>query len=421
MDHSRLLEKIRSKKARIGVIGLGYVGLPLAILAAKQGFYVTGFGRSKENVDKLLRGETRVDTTDKEILKNVLASKKFKPQQLSVKELQNQDIIIICVPTPITRAKSPDLTAIKHVAGELSKAKLTNQLIINESTVAPGTTRELFDGLSDYLACSPERIDPGNHDKNVANIAKIVGGKDSHSLALAQLFYKQILSANVVSVPDLETAEMAKMLENTYRAVNIALINEVALLCEKLGIDVLEVIRAASTKWSFQAHFPGIGVGGHCIPVDPYYLVDLSQKKKISMTVVASALQRNSDMPRALFEKVKAVYKKGMSLVVYGITYKKDVADLRESPVLVFCEHLTNASIPFGVFDPLVDKLHLQSLGLNVAKSEHADIFVVGTDHSQLVHDQKIFISSKTIVIDGRNAFAAKTGSRVIGVGRAFL
>ena len=418
MNFPTLSEKIKNKNARVGIIGMGYVGLPLAILAASKGYAVTGLVRTTTKAQQLQKGSSSVDTIDKSELLEVLSNKKLIPTVLSSKELKNQDIIIICVPTPITHAKKPDLTSMKSVAKELGKANLTDCLVINESSVAPGTTRELFDNISTFLACSPERVDPGNHDKNVANIAKIVGGIDSQSLVLAQRFYKQILSANIVGVSNLETAEMAKMLENTYRAVNISLINEIALLCERIGIDVLEVIRAASTKWSFQAHYPGIGVGGHCIPVDPYYLLELAKINNTPMTVTRAALERNNDMPQSLYEKLRRVYKKGMSIVVYGITYKKDIADLRESPVLEFCSILEHNSIPFDVYDPLLSKSQISALGLRVAKYAHVDIFVVGTDHSQLDNDQKFFISKSTIVIDGRNAFIKKVGLRVIGVGR---
>ena len=212
---------------------------------------------------------------------------------------------------------------------------------------------------------------------------------------------------------------MAKMLENTYRAVNIGLINEVALLCETLGIDILEVIAAASTKWSFQPHFPGIGVGGHCIPVDPYYLVDLASRKNSPMTVVPAALSRNSNMPRSLFAKLKDVYKKGMKIVVYGLSYKKNIADIRESPVVEFCKLLSAASIPFSVYDPHLKSERITALGFTVAVPQAVDIFVVGTDHSNLKSDHKIFVTNKTVVIDGRNAFVKPVGKMVIGVGRS--
>lgn len=419
MNQASLSDKIRLKKARIGVIGLGYVGLPLATLLAQKGFKVTGFLRSQKKVEEFASLKTLIDTVDRRLFKKVIQQKKLVPAVLSPSTLAGQDIVIICVPTPITHDKKPDLSAMKSVASVLRRLDLSGKLVINESTVAPGTTKELFGNLTrqGFLACSPERVDPGNREKSIETISKLVGGRDKKSTRLAANLYRQIIK-EVVTVSSMEVAEMAKMLENTYRAVNIALANEFALLCEKVGIDILEVIQAASTKWSYQAHFPGIGVGGHCIPVDPYYLVDLANKVKSSMTVVPAALRRNNDMAHVVFEKVKSVYKRGMTIVVYGLTYKRGVDDTRESPVIAFCELLKSASIPFTVYDPIVGK-DFDSLGLTRAKRIYADIFVVGTDHPQIEKDQKDFVSSKTIVIDGRNAITAKIGSRVIGVGRA--
>lgn len=416
------LSNINSKLVKVGIIGVGYVGLPLAVLASQKGFTVYGFVRDDSKLASLKKGITDVDTVSKKDLKESLHTKKFIPKKLSPKALSEVDIIIVCVPTPITHSKKPDLSAISEVRDILKKVDLKNKLIINESTVAPGTTEELFGSLTKYgyVASSPERVDPGNKEKIVENISKVVGGKDEASLAIASAFYTAILNAPIVAVSSMATAEMTKMLENTYRAVNIALVNEIAIFSEALGIDVVEVIRAASSKWSFHPHYPGIGVGGHCIPVDPYYIVDLAVKHKTPLGVVSAALKRNEMMPTLVLKKLLAWYKPGMSVLLYGLTYKKDIGDIRESPSLVFCNLLKMHNIPFRVYDPYVSDEVLKKLSLQKGKKEQVDIFVIGTDHTLLSEDKKYFISHSTVVVDGRNALMKKFGSRVIGIGRSF-
>lgn len=396
-----LLAKINSKKAKIGVIGMGYVGLPLALLLAKKGFSVTGFVRNekrKRDFNKVFKGVEAITSP----------------------ALAKQDIIIICVPTPIDKNKNPDLTDLTEVANQLSKINITGKLLINESTVAPFMTRKLFTRFSGkyFLTCSPERIDPGNRDKTTEYIPKVIGGIDKASLELGIALYKTILKGEIVPVASLETAEMAKMLENTYRTVNIALINEFAKLAENCEIDILEVIKAAKTKWSFQAHYPGIGVGGHCIPVDPYYVVALAKDRGVSLPVTQTALSENEEMPRFVAEKISKNYKSGMKVLVYGITYKKDVADLRESPVLVFCEYLKKKKIEFTVYDPLINRGEIRKQNLIPGILKFTDILVVGTDHSTLQDDYKKVVGENTIVIDGRNFFKKKVGKKVLGVGR---
>lgn len=423
MNFHEILRDISTKNASVGIIGQGYVGLPLSILASRRGYKVTGFLRTAQKAKLLAGGETDVDTIHPDVLKQVLADTSFTPTQISREKIEKQDVIIICVPTPITQTNKPDLTAVKSVASMLSTVNLSGKLIINESTVAPGTTRDLFSFLKkdSFLACSPERVDPGNQEKPLVKIAKVVAGRDPESLKLATAFYKNLLDADVIGVSSFEIAEMAKMLENTYRAVNIALVNEIAMLCEALGIDVLEVIDAASSKWSFHAHFPGIGVGGHCIPVDPYYILELAKVKKSPMTVVPAALSRNRRMPHYVFDKLKREYRKGMSVVVYGLSYKRDVSDIRESPSLQLCKILKNASIPFRVYDPHFTDRQIKTLGFTKARRGPVDILIVGTDHKQLTGDSRIFVSKNTVVIDGRNIFKKKIGAKILGVGRTLV
>lgn len=404
-EYKILLEKIKNKSAKVGVIGLGYVGLPLAVLFATKGFRVTGFVRKKEKLNSL-----------KEIIKN----KSLDIKVTNPIDLQAQDVIIVCVPTPVDKEKKPDLTDLITVSKELSKLNLSGKLIINESTVAPFTTREIFGKITKncFLACSPERVDPGNETKTTENIKKVIGGKDRESLILGKFLYEQILKSGVVEVGSLEAAEMTKMLENTYRAVNIALINEFAKLAEACGLDILEIIAAAKTKWSFQAHYPGIGVGGHCIPVDPYYLLELAKKYKVEMKVVKNGLLENEGMPQFLAEKVKNNYKKGMRVLVYGLTYKKDIDDVRESPVIILCRLLKKLGINFTVFDSLLGEKKIKELGFKPGILEITDIFIVGTDHSRLTKDYQKAIREKTLIIDGRNFFVSCKGKKVLGVGR---
>ncbi len=417
-NHTHLLRKIQQKKAKIAIIGLGYVGLPLAILFVRKEFSVFGYSRTEEKVKLLTAGTSGLIGFDNE-LKRVIRLKKFSVDIITSKKLQDNDIFIVCVPTPITKEKKPDLSSLKNVAKQLSKINLENKLIINESTVAPFTTKNIFGTLKGnyFLACSPERIDPGSN-KSVENITKVIGGRDSKSLELGLALYLHVLKKDLIAVKSMEIAEMSKMLENAYRAVNIGLVNEFARLADAINIDILDVISVAKTKWNFYPHYPGIGVGGHCIPVDPYYVLTLASKKGIDMKIVKTGLKENEYMPKYVAEKVLKNYKKGMHVLVYGLTYKKNVSDLRESPVIDFCRILKQKNVNFTVFDPLLSKKDIQRLGFNLGKLEAVDIFIVGTDHKNLTSDSKLAIKNNTIIIDGRNFFNDRVGKKVLGVGR---
>lgn len=419
-----LLRKIKTKHVRIGVIGLGYVGLPLAVLFAKRGYPVTGFLRDKKKIAILERGRNYLDDDSiQKDLDSVCKSKKLSFKLIKKSDLEIQDVLIICVPTPVDEQKKPDITALNAVASLISTLNLDGKLIVNESTVAPGMTRQILDHFTGeyFLVCSPERVDPGNKTKVVATIPKVIGGRDRESQSLGVALYESVLSERVVAVKTLETAETVKMLENTYRAVNIALVNEFALLCEKNGVDILEVINAAKTKWSFQPHYPGLGVGGHCIPVDPYYLLSYAASIGTTMPVVSESLKRNELMVKHMMGKLMSVYHKGDRVLIYGLTYKKDVKDVRESPALALCKLLKENGIPFDVYDPLLTSAEHFMLGFTKTKLRRVDILVVGTDHALLQKDYTRFVDADTIVIDGRNYFNRKIGRGVIGIGRSFV
>lgn len=423
MSISALALLIKSKKASIGVIGLGYVGLPLAVLFAKKGFRVTGFARDSKKIELLKSGISGIESVEVRDLAELVKKEKLRISHIDSDEFELQDIYFVCVPTPVDEQKKPDLSAVRDVARRLSLVPLEGKLIINESTVAPGTTREEFGDFGGhyYLACSPERIDPGNRDKTVATIAKVVGGIDRESTKITEMLYRMALDAPVVTVSSPEAAEMVKMLENTYRAVNIALVNEFALLAEKNGLDILEVIEAAKTKWSFHPHYPSVGVGGHCIPVDPWYLVEYGKKKKLKLPLIVQGLKGNDAMTAHVAQKITSLYRKGMSVVMYGLTYKKNVKDIRESPSIRLAKLLKKRNVPFSVYDPLFTEEEIRRLGFVPAKTQRMDIVIIATDHDALKNDYKTFIGAKTIVIDGRNFFHKKVGKVVYGVGRTLL
>lgn len=423
MNSGDLLEKIKNKKAKVSVIGLGYVGLPLAVLIASKGFQVMGLVRREETAEKLNIGQHHL--LEKKLdgeLHRVVQNGMFKAYQTNTQTLQESDIIIICVPTPVDKNKKPNIDDLKTIASMLSSLDLSGKLIINESTVSPFMTREILGNLGkDYfLVCSPERIDPGNKDKTTENIPKVMGGLTNEDVNLGKAFYDLILKEKVVTVESLEAAEMAKMLENTYRAVNIALINEFAKLADLCGIDILDVIKAASTKWSYSPHYPSIGVGGHCIPVDPYYILELADSKKLKMNLVKEALEENEKMPSYVLDLILKHYRKQMKVIVYGITYKKNVSDIRESPVIELCNLLKKHEIIFSIYDPFVPKERIEKLGFESSSLEECDIFVIGTDHAVLEEDYKKAVGPKTIVIDGRNFFDKKVGKIVLGIGRSY-
>ncbi len=422
---SDLKNKIKSKKATIAVIGLGYVGLPLAVEFARGGFKVLGVEIDSDKVASIKRGNSYILDVDTEDLKNVVASSRFIPT-MDYSQIKKADAIIICVPTPLRKTGEPDLSFVLSASSEIKNYLSKGKIIILESTTYPGTTEEIIlpllqsknlkVGKDFYLAFSPERVDPGNQQFKTRNIPKVIGGVTKKCAKMAGLLYSQIVE-KVILVSSPRVAEMVKLLENSFRSVNIALANETALICNKLGIDVWEVISAASTKpFGFMPFFPGPGIGGHCIPSDPMYLVWKARLSGYEPRLIKTAQEINSYMPHYVIDKLISALNfrektvKGAKVLVVGITYKPDVNDLRESPALEIMEELLNKGASLRYFDPYVPELKLgnrkfKSLRLNPAKIKDFDCVLIVTNHKKI--DYSMFKDCR-LIIDTRNAIPWK-------------
>jgi UDP-N-acetyl-D-glucosamine dehydrogenase len=419
-----LLESIRTRSARIGVIGLGYVGLPLVLLFEEAGFPVIGFDVDTKKTEMLNRGETYIRHIGRERIakafarENVFATADFD-------RLAECDVIIICVPTPLGPHREPDLRYIRTTAEEIALRLRPGQVVVLESTTYPGTTREelltrfeardLVCGRDYFLAFSPEREDPGNERFNTRNIPKVVGGIDAPSLRVATAVYGAIVD-RVVPVSSTEVAESAKLLENIFRAVNIALVNEMKVVFERMGIDVWEVIEAAKTKpFGFMPFYPGPGLGGHCIPLDPFYLTWKAAEYGTWARFIELAGEINTSMPRYVVDRtVEAVNKHGKSIVgatvlVMGLSYKPDIDDDRESPSFELIEMLQERGAVVAYCDPFVPRarrgrkhdLGLQSIPCTAEAIGAYDAVVVSTPHAQF--RGRALWSKVRLAIDTRN------------------
>jgi UDP-N-acetyl-D-glucosamine dehydrogenase len=423
--YALLLRRIADKQARVGIIGLGYVGLPLAQAFANNGFKVLGFDVDRRKVEALARGESYIEHIPAAVVRTMLNQGFSATDQFS--RLAEPDAVIICVPTPLTEAREPDLTYIENTARAIAKTLRPSQLVVLESTTYPGTTRDvvlpilaqggLKVGRDFFLAFSPEREDPGNPQFSAPTIPKVVGGLDPQALELAARLYGHVV-VKVVRVGSPEVAEACKILENTYRAINIALVNELKVLFERMGIDVWEVIEAAKTKpFGFQAFYPGPGLGGHCIPIDPFYLTWVARKFGLTTRFIELAGEVNTSMPHyvvdrladALNERGKPV--KGSSVAILGMAYKKDVDDSRESPGLEILELLLKKGARASYNDPHVARLpksrrysHLEfaSQALTPEYLRGQDAVLIVTDHS--AYDWNMVVENAPLVIDTRNA-----------------
>ncbi|MDO8785534.1 MAG: nucleotide sugar dehydrogenase [Syntrophales bacterium] len=423
---SILLNKIRCKQAKIGVIGLGYVGLPLLISFCKAGFPVTGFDVDQGKVDLLLQGRSYIKHIDLSPLSSAPVS--FTPTT-DFSQLTDSDCILICVPTPLNKYREPDMSYIFNTTETIAQYLRKGHLVILESTTYPGTTDEdmrrileksgLKAGQDFYLAFSPEREDPNNKDFSTSTIPKVVGGYSPQCLTVAKALYDTIV-LKTVPVSSTKTAEATKLLENIYRAVNIAMVNELKILFDKMGIDIWEVIEAAKTKpFGFQPFYPGPGLGGHCIPVDPFYLTWKAREYDFATRFIELAGEINTNMPYYVVQKtVEALNNNGMSIkgakiLILGLAYKKDVDDVRESPSLKLIKLLSECGAQVDYNDPHVPnmkkmrKYHfpMKSVPLTAETMQSYDCVLLATDHS--AYDYDFIARHATLIIDTRNAMKA--------------
>jgi len=421
----KLLEKIERKQAIIGVIGLGYVGLPLVREFARAGLKVIGFDVDPDKVRSLQKGRSYIEHIASETVREMADSGRFEPTS-DFTRLSEPDCILICVPTPLSKMREPDTSYIEATARSIASALRPGQLVVLESTTYPGTTRELVlpvlaesglqVGKDFFLAYSPEREDPGRKDFNTHTIPKVVGGYDKDSLAAARACYELAIET-VVPVSSCEAAEATKILENTYRCVNIALVNELKTLFDRMGIDIWEVIRAASTKpFGFTPFYPGPGLGGHCIPIDPFYLSWKARQYNLRTRFIELAGEVNVSMPRYVVDRLAdALNERGQTLngakiLVLGLAYKKDVDDMRESPSLELIELLRAKRANVDYNDPHVPvaprtrqhDLGLRSKKLTAKSLADYDAVLISTDHSS--YDYQFITDHARLVVDTRNA-----------------
>ena len=426
-SHRRLSELIQTKRAIVGVIGLGYVGLPLIRAFTSAGFRCIGFDVDQTKVDQLKAGQSYIKHIDSAALAALVEENRFEPTS-DMSRLSGADCIIICVPTPLNESRDPDLSYIAGTAVSIAKVLRPGQLVVLESTTHPTTTRTnvlpvleatgLRCGTDYFLAFSPEREDPGNPHFQAATIPKVVGGFDERSLELACAMYGHAV-VKVVPVSSMEVAEACKILENTYRAVNIALVNELKVLYDKLGIDVWEVIDAAKTKpFGFQAFYPGPGLGGHCIPIDPFYLTWLARKHGEQTRFIELAGEVNAHMPQYVVNRLAEFLNEqrkpinGSKVAILGIAYKKDVDDPRESPSFELAKLLLQRGASLTYNDPHVPVLPkmrhypelpaMSSQELTPAYLGSQDCVLISTDHS--IYDYEFIVENSRFVLDTRNA-----------------
>ncbi|OGW76144.1 MAG: UDP-N-acetyl-D-glucosamine dehydrogenase [Omnitrophica bacterium RBG_13_46_9] len=423
-DNTRYLKtKIKNRKAVIGIIGLGYVGLPLALAFAKKGFNVIGIEIDKDRVKNIKKGVSYITDISNGALRDALRKRTFQATSDS-KLIRKLDAVIICVPTPLGKDREPDISYIRQAVTKVKDNIRKGQIVVLESTTYPGTTREILlpilesgglkEGKDFYLIFSPERVDPGNESYRTENTPKIIGGISRRSTEIAKLLYDQIIS-EVVPVSSASAAEMVKLLENTFRIVNIALVNEIALLCEKFGMDIWEIIDAAKTKpYGYMPFYPGPGVGGHCIPVDPLYLSWKAKEHGFETKFIDLASSINESMPQNVverLEKLLADRKKTLdrsNILLLGISYKKDVKDLRESPSIGVITILQKRRAKLSYYDPYFPFLKLNGIDMKPIKLdkrelEGFDCALVLTDHSGI--DYRFLASNLKLIFDTRNIF----------------
>lgn len=428
----QLIGKILEKKAQVAIIGMGYVGLPLAVEFARVGFKVTGLDIDGEKIRALQAGDSYIPDVPSTLVGSLVKEGRFFPTT-DPEILKTMDTVTICVPTPLRKTKDPDLSYIMNSVEVIRRSLHPGQLIILESTTYPGTTEEMVlptleetglkVGRDFFLAFSPERVDPGNKQYTTRNTPKIVGGITAECTQLARTLYEQAID-KVISVSSTKVAETVKLLENTFRSVNIALVNEIALMSYKMGINVWEVIDAAATKpFGFLPFYPGPGIGGHCIPIDPLYLSWKARQTGFEARFIDLAGQINSRMPEYVVEKVMEALNqngkclKGARMLIVGVAYKKDINDVRESPALDIISLLARKGAQISYHDPFVPSLPVEGIEqssreLDEKTLEEQDCVVIVTNHSGLDYE-KIAKASK-LIMDTRNALKGFSGSHIV-------
>ena len=430
-DPKQVIEgKIASHEARVVVMGLGYVGLALSVELGKVGFSVTGIDTSAHKVNLVESGKSDVQgVSEFEVAGLKAVGKLTATQECDV--LDDADVVVICVPTPLNKTRDPDVSFILQACGAIKDRLRSGQLVILESTTYPGTTYELVLPLLEesglkvgrdfFLVFSPERVDPGNRVYTITNTPKVVGGITPSCTEIGAHFYRQLIG-EVVPVSSTQTAEMAKLLENTFRSVNIGLVNEVALMCDRLDVDVWEVIDAAATKpFGFMPFYPGPGLGGHCIPVDPHFLAWKLKTLNYNARFIELASEVTRSMPGYVVDKITGALNeyeqclKGSNILVLGVTYKPDVSDIRESPALDIIEMLGEKGAKVSYYDPFVDHLQtdnldLKSITLNEKNLTASHCVVIVTHHSDC--DYEWIVKHARCIVDTRNATQAVSGKK---------
>jgi len=425
LNKDKLIYKIDNKTAVIGIIGLGYVGLPLAVETAKNGYKVVGFDIQEKKINMINNGKNYISDVIDEELKSVIKNGNLKVSN-EFEFIRDIDIVLICVPTPLDKYKQPDISYVKESTESVGKYLHEGMLIILESTTYPGTTEELvlpilerMSGLKCekdfYLAFSPERVDPGNLIYNTCNTAKVVGGVDKDSTEIAAALYRNVLNSEIFEVSSPRVAEMEKILENTYRNINIGLINEIAIICNKMNIDVWEVIEAAKTKpYGFQVFYPGPGLGGHCIPLDPYYLTWKAREYDYHTRLIETSGEINNFMPQYIVQRATSIlnrFNKPLNkadVLILGIAYKSDIDDYRESPALKVIENFQKQGSEVTFYDPYIlsykykGKEYEGIVELTVEVLKNADLVVITTDHKK--YNYNFIQENSKFIFDTRNA-----------------
>jgi UDP-N-acetyl-D-glucosamine dehydrogenase len=425
-----LLDKVKDRSAVVGVVGLGYVGLPLAVLQARTGYRVIGIDEVAEKVERVSRGENYISDVDGAELKAAVEAGRLTATR-DFAALRGCDVVMICVPTPLTRNKEPDITAVVSVAKQLAKHAHPGMLVVLESTTYPGTTEEVLlpiltagglkVGETLHLAFSPERVDPGNRSFKTHNTFKLVGGVTPACLKVARTFYEQSI-VKIFPVSSPRVAEMTKVFENVFRSVNIALVNELAMLCDRMGLNVYEVIDAAATKnFGFMPFYPGPGVGGHCIPLDPYYLAWKSKEYDVHTRFIELAGEINEGMPYYVVAKLQRLLNRqgrclnGTDILVLGVTYKADVADWRETPAIKVMELLQREGARLNYADPFTPSIDIEGQSYAAVETtderlKRAACALILTAHSAFDYERIVRLAP--CVFDTRNATRQVQGKK---------